>query len=178
MVTRWSLMFKHRWRDPRDSLRAMPDDAVGRLERRIADSERHHSGEICVVVESALPLSYLWRVGPTLPAEEAVRQRALSWFGRLRVWDTEHNNGVLIYLQLAEQQVELVADRGLARMVDTSTWHALVTQLTAQVRSAGLEPALAAALDEVDALLQKHFPLNDSTGWARVNQLSNHVLRA
>ena len=77
----------------------------------MAASERRHSGEIRVCVEAGLPLSYLWR-GAT------ARERAVTMFGKLRVWDTEHNNGVLIYLLLAEHRIEIVADRGLNRHVE------------------------------------------------------------
>ena len=173
----WRLIFKHRWRDPRDSLRALPDAAAQALQDRIAASEATHSGEIRIVVESALPLSYLWRVGPGLPVSSAVHQRALTWFGRLRIWDTEHNNGVLIYLQLAEQQVELVADRGLARHVPAEAWQALVSQLTATVKAQGFEPALQQALEAIDRLLRQHFALTTSSAATRENQLSNFVVR-
>ena len=80
----------------------------------MAASERRHSGEIRVCVEAGLPLSYLWR-------DATARERAVTMFGKLRVWDTEHNNGVLIYLLLAEHAIEIVADRGLNRHVCRSS---------------------------------------------------------
>jgi uncharacterized membrane protein len=83
----------------------------------VARQRRRHSGEIRVCVEAGLPLSYLWR-GAT------ARERAVTMFGKLRVWDTEHNNGVLIYLLLAEHAIEIVADRGLARHVPQAQWEA------------------------------------------------------
>ena len=80
----------------------MPRAAKARL-TRVAASEKRHSGEIRVCAEAGLPLSYLWRGA-------SARERALAMFGKLRVWDTEHNNGVLIYLLLAEHAIEIVAD--------------------------------------------------------------------
>ena len=103
----WRIL-KHRWLDDRDALRALGADALERLARRVEASERRHTGEIRVCVEAGLPFSYLWR-GAT------ARERAVQMFGKLRVWDTEHNNGVLIYLLLAEHRIEIIADRGLAR---------------------------------------------------------------
>ena len=76
-----------------------------RLARRVAASEQRHSGEVRIYVEAGLPLSYLWR-------DATPRERAVAMFGKLRVWDTEQNNGVLIYLLLAEHAIEIVADRG------------------------------------------------------------------
>ena len=94
-------LLRHRWFDDTDLRRALPADALARVEARVAASELHHSGEIRVSVEAGLPLSYLWR-------GLRARDRALTLFGKLRVWDTEHNNGVLIYLLLAEDRKSVV----------------------------------------------------------------------
>jgi uncharacterized membrane protein len=80
-------------------------------------------------------------------------------FGKLRVWDTEQNNGVLIYLLLAEHAIEVVADRGLARAVPPETWQQLVAGMREAFRAGRLEDGLAQAVDRVDALLVAHFPL-------------------
>ncbi|HEY6356078.1 MAG TPA: TPM domain-containing protein, partial [Burkholderiaceae bacterium] len=98
-------ILKHRVRDDTDTRRAIGPDVVRRLQQRVQSSERQHSGEIRVCVEAGLPLSYLWR-------GLGARDRAVTMFGKLRVWDTAHNNGVLIYLLLAEHAIEIVADRG------------------------------------------------------------------
>lgn len=173
-------MVKHRMRDQRHTLRAVPDDMAARLEQRVALSESRHTGEVRVVVEAALPLSYLWRLGPDLNLQQAVRQRAMSWFGRLRVWDTEHNNGVMIYLLLAERHIEVVADRGLARQVPASHWDTLVAQLSGQLQAGAFEQGLDGALADVTTLLTQHFPepsdpLMQGGG---PNQLSNTIVRA
>ncbi|EWS57326.1 hypothetical protein Y694_04648 [Methylibium sp. T29-B] len=84
--------------------------------------------------------------------------RALSLFGKLRVWDTEHNNGVLIYLLLADHRIEIVADRGLTRHVDAAGWQAIVDGMGAAFRERRFEDGLHAAIDAVDAVLRQHFP--------------------
>ncbi|MGP1682384.1 MAG: TPM domain-containing protein, partial [Giesbergeria sp.] len=98
-------------------------------------------------LEGSLPLSYLWRNAPP-------RQRAITLFGKLRVWDTEHNNGVLIYLLLAEQAIEIVADRALARAVPQSVWDALLLRMREPLRAGRFEEALNQTVDEVTLLLE------------------------
>ena len=119
---RLARILKHRWMDETDTARALGADALARLEARVAASESRHSGEIRLCVEAGLPLSYLWR-------DATPRQRAVTLFGKLRVWDTEHNNGVLIYLLLAERAIEIVADRGLTRHVSQTSWDNLDTRI-------------------------------------------------
>ncbi len=145
-------ILKHRWLDETDTARALGEAALKRLEERVAASERRHSGELRLCVEAGLPLGYLWRDGTP-------RERAVTLFGKLRVWDTEANNGVLIYLLLAEQAIEIVADRGLTRQVPQAEWDALVAAMRQQFRAGQFEAGLAAAIDTVDALLRRHFPL-------------------
>ena len=94
-------------------------------------SEKRHSGEVRICVEAALPASYLWRLGSKTPIRALTRQRAVMMFGKLRVWDTEHNNGVLIYVLLAEHAIEIVADRGLLKHVSTAQWQDMVAYLAA-----------------------------------------------
>ena len=151
-MNRWLRIFKHRWLDETDIARALGAAALARLEERVAASERRHSGEIRVAVEAGLPLSYLWR-GAT------PRQRAIAMFGKLRVWDTEANNGVLIYLLLAERAIEIVADRGLARHVPQAHWDGLVHGMREAFRAGRFEEGLVQAVDAVDATLVRHFPL-------------------
>ncbi|QCB47260.1 TPM domain-containing protein [Hydrogenophaga sp. PAMC20947] len=176
MLSRWILIFKHRWFDRGDTLRAIPDAMAERLARRVAASEARHTGEIRICVEAALPLSYVWRSGPAVPLSHRVRERALSWFGRLGIWDTEHNNGVLIYLLLAEHAIEVVADRALTRRVDQANWQAMVDRLGHRLHEGAFEDGLTAALEEVSALLVAHFPLD--SGLSRPNELTNAVVRA
>ena len=155
-------IFKHRWFDERDTRRALQPEVVERLQQRVAASERQHSGEIRICVEAGLPLSYLWR-------GLAARDRAITLFGKLRVWDTEYNNGVLIYLLLAEHAIEIVADRGLNAHVNPTQWQAIVDTMREAFRAGRHERGLQAAIDAVDALLRRHFAL--APGQANPNEL-------
>lgn len=169
MKNRLLRILKHRWIDERDLRRAIPPDAMARLEQRVRDSEHRHSGEIRICIEAGLPLSYLWR-GAT------PRERAIAMFGKLRVWDTELNNGVLIYLLFAEHAVEIVDDRGLDRHVPDVEWQRIVQSMTAEFRAGRFEQGLNVAIDAVDALLVRHFPL--APGQTNPNELPDapHVL--
>ncbi|MEF7614237.1 TPM domain-containing protein [Aquincola sp. MAHUQ-54] len=151
-TSRWRRLLRHRLLDESDVRRALDDAAMGRLQARIEASEQRHSGEIRLAVEAGLPLSYLWR---GLPA----RARAITLFGKLRVWDTEQNNGVLIYLLLAEHAIEVVADRAAAREIDAPQWQAIVGGMREAFRAGRFEEGLNAAIDEVDRLLTERFPL-------------------
>jgi len=155
-------LFRHRLLDEGDAKRALGADALAQIERRIAASEAKHSGEIRVCVEAGLPFSYLRRgAGP--------RERAIALFGKLRVWDTAHNNGVLIYLLLAERAIEIVADRGLLPHVDAATWEKIMAAMQAAFQEGRFAAGLEQAIDAVDALLVRHFPLAE--GEANPNEL-------
>lgn len=167
MLNKFKRIFKHRWLDEGDSNRAVPVDMVERLMRRVAASEQRHSGEIRICVEAGLPLSYLWRDAPA-------RERAITLFGKLRVWDTEWNNGVLIYLLLADHAIEIVADRGLNQRVSDAQWKEIVDVLGAAIRAGRYEDGLTQALQEVSAMLVRHFPLMPSD--ANPNELPNRPI--
>jgi len=159
-------LFKHRWLDETDARRALGEPALARLAERVQRSETRHSGEIRVCVEAGLPLSYLWR-------DLTARDRAVTLFGKLRVWDTENNNGVLIYLLLAEHAIEIVADRGLARHVSPAQWQTLIAGMRDAFRARRFEDGLAQAIDVVDALLLEHFSL--AAGEVNPNELPDRV---
>ena len=165
-VHRVTRILRHRWLDETDAARALGNEGLKRLEQRVASSERAHSGEIRLCVEAGLPLSYLWR-------DATPRQRAVTMFGKLRVWDTEHNNGVLIYLLLAERAIEIVADRGLARHVPQDQWAVLVSGMREAFRAGRFEEGLNDAVDAVDTLLRQHFPL--AAGQANPNELPDRA---
>ena len=153
VMSHWTLrLLKHRRLDEADAKRLLGPDALKRIEARVAASEMHHSGEIRVCVEAGLPLSYLRRAAP-------VRERAVMMFGKLRVWDTEHNNGVLIYLLLADHAIEIVADRGLARHVDAAEWQRITAKMGEAFKSSRFEAGLDMAIDAVDGLLTRYFAL-------------------
>jgi hypothetical protein len=153
---------RHRWLDVSDTRRAVPRELAERLRARVAASEQRHSGEVRLCIEAGLPPSYLWRHWrDKVPMSALVRQRALMMFSKLRVWDTEHNNGVLIYLLLAEHAIELVADRGVSRVVAPQAWQDMVRHMGAAFQAGRFEDGLTQALEEVSAVLVAHFPLQD-----------------
>lgn len=166
-MNRWLRILKHRWHDEGDTRRALGGGALDRLQQRIAASERGHSGEIRVCVEAGLPLSYLWRGA-------RARERALAMFGKLGVWDTAGNNGVLIYLLLAEHSIEIVADRGLSQRVGTDHWQRITADMSEAFRAGRFEDGLNAAVDAVTHALREHFPLG--AGESNPNELPDAPL--
>ena len=158
-ATRW---FRHLFA-PSASAR-FPEAALARIGEAIAAGERLHDGEIVFAVEAGLP----WTA---LVAGTAPRDRAHEVFARLRVWDTAANNGVLLYVLLADHAIEIVADRNLARQVPAPQWQALLDGMREAFRAGRFEEGLNQAIDAVDKLLLEHFPL--PAGSAPRNELSN-----
>jgi uncharacterized membrane protein len=133
--------------------RAFPEDALKRIRGAVVESEKTHSGEIRFAAEAALPMSYLRR-------DAAARERALMMFSKLRVWDTELNNGVLIYVEMADHQIEIVADRGIAQHVSAEEWKAIAGVMRDRFRTEAYEAGAIEAVQAVGAVLARHFPLN------------------
>ncbi|MBS0426926.1 MAG: TPM domain-containing protein [Proteobacteria bacterium] len=151
LVGRFKRLLRHRWTDEATLRRALPPEALARIGERVTASERRHSGQIRVCIEAGLPWSYIRRDAPA-------RQRAITLFGKLRVWDTAQNNGVLIYLLLAEHAIEIVADRGIDLHVDAADWAAMAKRMAQAFREGRFEDGVTQALEEVSALLVEHFP--------------------
>ncbi|MBZ8140841.1 hypothetical protein CLD22_13135 [Rubrivivax gelatinosus] len=151
---------RHLFADEADVRRVLDAAAMARLEQRVRESEARHSGEIRLCIEAGLPWPWLRR---------SVRERALAVFAELGVWDTEANNGVLIYLLLAEHAIEIVADRGLMRHVPAGHWEQVLGAMRQAFQAGRFEEGLAGAIDEVDRLLVQHFPL--SAGERNANEL-------
>ncbi len=166
-MNRWLRILKHRWHDEADARRALGSGALDRLQQRVGASERGHSGEIRICVEAGLPLSYLWR-------DATARERAVTMFGKLGVWDTEANNGVLIYLLLADHSIEIVADRGLSQRVGADHWQRITAGMSEAFRAGRFEDGLNAAVDAVTDALREHFPL--AAGEANPNELPDRPL--
>ena len=158
MLNKFKIILKHLWLDASDAKAALPPDMLQRLTHQIAASEGRHTGQIRIYVEPALPVSYLWRFGRSSTMKELTRQRAVMQFAKLLLWDTEHNNGVLIYLQLAEQAIEIVADRGVNRQVSAQDWHAMAQRMSAAFCTGQFEDGLTQAIDEVSSVLVAYFP--------------------
>jgi uncharacterized membrane protein len=157
-------IFKHRWMDDTDVRRAAPPELLAQLERFTAASEARHTGEIRICIEAGMPMSYLWR-------DATPRERAISMFGKLRVWDTAQNNGVLIYVLLAERAIEIVADRVVSTPPNSHFWQNVVTQLAQHLKRGDYERGLTQAMEEISALLVEQFPAQAHE--INPNELSN-----
>jgi uncharacterized membrane protein len=140
--------------------RLFPPATLDTIEAAIRESEREHHGEIRFAIETALDL-------PELIRGVTPRQRALDAFSHLRVWDTEHNNGVLIYLLLADRDVEIVADRHVSMKVSQDQWEAVCRTMEKEFRAGRFEAGSVAGVREVNALLRRHYPADG----ANVNEL-------
>ncbi|QLG89643.1 TPM domain-containing protein [Chitinibacter bivalviorum] len=162
MKSTWARYWQH-LKPNRD--RALFGPAVAaQLTRAITASEYGHRGEIRLVVESHLLPSQLWH-------GISARERAISWFSDLRVWDTEGNTGIMLYLLLAENKLELVADRGIAGKVPQAQWDEICQRLQTDLAARQVEAGLSRTLHELGALLAEHFPLKE--GQANPNELCN-----
>ena len=163
-MNRWLRILRHRLLDERHARRLIGAAGFDRIQAAIQRSEQGHSGEIRVCIEAGLPMSYLWRNADP-------RERAIAMFGKMGVWDTEFNNGVLIYLLLAEHRIEIIADRGLQRHVGETGWRDIVDKLAAAFRDGRFEAGIIEAIGEVDRLLRQHFSLAE--GQFNPDELSN-----
>ncbi len=131
--------------------RAFPRSALAEIEAAIKASEVRHAGQIRFVVEGALD-------GRPLLAGQSARERALDVFSHLRIWDTEHNSGVLIYLLLADRDVEIVADRGIDAKVGAERWREICAGMEAEFRQGRFKAGVLEGIAEVTADLAAHFP--------------------
>ena len=138
-TTRWS------------TRRSFPQTVRDAIEQAIGDCESRHGGEIRFVVETAFDVPELWR-------NLAPRTRALQLFGQFGVWNTEHNNGVLIYVLMADHAVEVVADRGIAARVSQAEWDAVCRQMEHHYRAGRFRDGSVVGILGVGALLGRHFP--------------------
>jgi uncharacterized membrane protein len=121
------------------------------IEAAIRATEKSHHGEICFAVEAGFGLV------PLLQGQ-SVRDRAIEVFSRLRVWDTEFNNGVLIYLLLAEHDVEIVADRGIHARVGAQGWQTICKQMEKEFRAGRFQTGVIIGIDAISAHLKQHYP--------------------
>ena len=131
--------------------RVFPAPSLRRIEQSIKAAARDGAAEIHFVVETALPLHYLFR-------SRSSRRRAEDLFSQLKVWDTEHNNGVLIYVQLVSRHIDIVADRGVARKVAQAEWNAICREMEQAFGRGAFEEGALAAIARIGALLERHFP--------------------
>jgi hypothetical protein len=131
--------------------RVFPRSSLNKIEQAIKAGETAHVGEIRFAVEGALD-------GAPLFKGQSARDRAIDLFSQLRVWDTEHNTGVLIYLLLADRAVEIVADRGIHAKVDSQEWSQVCRRMEAAFRQSNFEAGVVSGVQAVTQHLMKHFP--------------------
>ena len=137
--------------DARDVRRLVPDESLRRIEQAVSEGERGHSAEIRIAIEASLPWHRVARrVEP--------RERALEVFSELRVWDTEGNNGVLIYVLMADRDVEIVADRAIAARVPQPEWDAVCREMEDHFRAGRFAEGSEAGVAGIGRLLAGHFP--------------------
>ncbi len=133
--------------------RPFPRSALERIEQAIKASERRHRGELRFAVEGALALAEL---------RDSPRQRAREVFAQLDVWDTEENTGVLIYVQLVDHRIEIVADRGIAALVSQAEWDALCRAMENRFRKGEYLAGALEAIEGATRILERHFPARDA----------------
>src|SRR5712671_1267353 len=140
-------LLEHRWR----LRRIFSPKVLDAIEAAIKASEATHSGQIRFVVEGALDGAPLFR-------NQSARERALDIFSKLRIWDTAHNNGVLIYLLLADRQVEIIADRGIDAKVGASGWERICKAMEIDFRAGNFESGVIKGIQAVSQQLAAYFP--------------------
>ena len=147
----WKRLFSHLVTTRSKLARLFPVEALTAIERAVAESELSHSGEIRVAIEASLePAEVL--------AGKTPRQRALEAFAALGVWDTDANNGILIYVLLADRDVEIVADRGFNGCVSADEWTAVCHTMEEKFRAGQYERGAVDGVLEAGKLLARHFP--------------------
>ncbi len=147
----WKRWFRHLFATRRALHRAFPPAALAAIERATTESERSHSGEIRFAIETALDPRDVW-------AGKTPRERALEVFAALGVWDTEANNGILIYLSLADHDVEIVADRGFNGKVSAADWQGVCAAMERELHEGRFEKAAVEGIRAAGTLLARHFP--------------------
>jgi uncharacterized membrane protein len=140
--------------------RYLPDNGLDLIEQAIRHGETFHAGQVCFAVEASLD----WK---DLRANKTPRQRAVEVFSQLRIWDTEQNNGVLIYLLLADRDVEIVWDRGVGKKIAVQAWEAICHDMEAAFRHGRFVQGVINGIEQVSAQLAKQYP----KGREKINEL-------
>jgi uncharacterized membrane protein len=146
-------LLQHHWR----RRLAFPPATLARIEQAIKVGEATHAAQLRFVVEGALD-------GAPLFHNQPARERALDVFSQLRVWDTAQNNGVLIYLLLADRDVEIVADRGINAKVGTEGWERICKEMETEFRAGNFERGVIKGVEAVSHELAMHFPRTGGGG--------------
>jgi uncharacterized membrane protein len=168
---RLSRFFEHMFSHPWQVKRYFCKEGLSIIEQAITDSEKRHTGEIFFVVEAGLN-------GAEIIANKTPRQRAIELFSLLGMWDTEHNNGVLIYLLLADHDIEIIADRGIDKQVGHARWNTICNEMEACFKRGAFEGGVLQGIAEIGLELERYFPENGSTDSStrKKNEISNKPL--
>ena len=146
--------WRHIMMSPLEARSSFPPQTLDAIANEVKAQEKRHRGEVCFVVEAELTTGQLWR-------NLAPRERARELFATQGVWNTEENNGVLVYLLLADHAVEIVADRGLDARVAPVDWHAICRMMEEHFRAGRFETGAIAGVHAVSELLMRHYPAGD-----------------
>lgn len=155
-------IFRHLLTTRWEVRRAFPASVLLAIEQAVGASESSHLGELRFVVEGALDGAPLWR-------GQTARERAIDLFSHLRIWDTEHNSGVLIYVLLADRRVEIVADRGIHACCGSDAWSEACRAMEARFAEGGFSEGSLQGVHAISNLLVQHFPIPGDDG----NELPN-----
>ena len=142
---------RHMWMSPIIQHRQFPAATLAAIGRAVAEGEKSHRGQVRFVLEAELTGGQLW-------AGTSARQRAIDVFSLLRVWDTEENNGVLVYLLLADRKVEIIADRGIHRHVGDERWRAICREIEHHYRKGDFLSGSVTGIQKISAELAFYFP--------------------
>lgn len=139
-----------------------PKKALENIELVIRDSEKRHNGELVFLVEVKFPI-------PLIIKKITPRQRAIELFAKYKVWDTEFNNGVLIYLLLSEKKIEIVADRGITNKIPQQVWDSILERMKINFGKGYFEKGVILGIAEITDILATHFPHSSN----KPNELSD-----
>ncbi|MDF3037070.1 MAG: hypothetical protein K0S28_2344 [Paucimonas sp.] len=161
-MARW---LKHLFTTTRAGRRAFPQASLEAIQKAIASGEKRHRAELRLIIEASMPLS-------ALLDRLSSRDRARELFSLYRIWDTEENIGVLLYINLADHKVEIIADRGAGKKIEKREWEDICRTMTAGFKAGAFRDSTIAGLEKLNALLAERFPADG----ANPNELSNRPL--
>lgn len=145
--------FRHVWMSPLIMRRRFPQSTLAAIEEAVARGEKTHRGQVRFAIEAELDTAELWR-------DVSSRERAIEVFSWLGVWDTEENNGVLVYVLLADHKVEIVADRGIHRHVGNERWSAICREIEHHYKRGDFQTGSVIAIEKISVELAHYFPAN------------------
>lgn len=157
--------FRHLFTTNRAGKQAFPETTLQVIQEVITAGEKLHRAEVQLIVEPSLPLSEIW-------AGTSSRERAIELFSLHRIWDTEENSGILIYIDLADHQVEIIADRGINHVTTGEEWESVCQAMTRGFAQGNYHDSVVASLKLLNQILHEHLPDTENLP----NQLPNRPI--